>query len=103
MTFRWLALAALIAGLPATAPAQTVVDGDFQSWTLRSLPNPPEHSECASITREPAAGNPGAHLRIAIVLAGTCGEGRGLAIFEGFSSTAPLDELSYTFTVDARL
>ena len=102
MTIRSVAFAALIAALPAATSAQTIVDGDFQSWTLSALPNPPTNPECARITREPTGGNPGGHLRIAIQLMGICGEGRGLAVFEGFSSIAPLNGASFTLGFDAR-
>jgi hypothetical protein len=103
MTLRALALAAVIAGLPAGVSGQTVVDGNFQAWTLLTVTGPPDQSACASIARSAGGGNPAAHLTIAITLsAGGCGEGRGLAIYEGFSTDAPLTDANYTFTFDAR-
>lgn len=101
MTIRSLVLAVVVAAAPTQVVAQTIADGDFQSWTLSAVSNPPGHPECAAISRVSAGGNPGAHLRVAIVLF-TCPEGRGLAIFEGFSTTAPLTGASYTYAFDAR-
>src|SRR5262245_46958368 len=99
MTFRWLVLAVSILGLPSTLAAQTVADGDFVAWTFSSLVTlPPD--ETAVVTRVGVGGNPGAHLRVAISLIG--GEGRGMAIYEGFSTTAPLDGLPYSFKFDAK-
>ena len=56
----------------------------------------------AIVSRETAGGNPGAHLRIETIIPNHNNGATGLAIYEGFSTTQPLDGRSFRLTIDAR-
>lgn len=78
--------------------ADLVVDGDFSHWTFSILVDQPGD---VIVTREPAGGNPDSHLRIA-TNPNPSGEARGLAIFEGYTTTDPLLGTDFVLSFDAR-
>ena len=87
---RILAVLALLAVVPATAHALTVVDGDFADWSF-------DATGTATASVEAAGGNPGARINITTVSGATV---YGTGIKNDFSTTAALQNQAFTLSLD---
>lgn len=88
----FLVLFLVLAAAPAAA--QVVSDGDFSAWVFGSFGT----GGSASMTREPTGGNPGARLNVTTSTASSTAFGTGLKT--DFQTTAPLEGLAFTLSLD---
>jgi hypothetical protein len=87
-----LAVVALLSGVPVTAHALTVVDGDFTDWSF-------DATGTATAGVEAAGGNPGANINITTVSGPIV---YGTAIKNDFSTSAALEGQAFTLSLDVK-
>lgn len=77
----------------ASAAALVVTDGDFSTWVFGSF-----GTGTASATRETSGGNPGARINVTTSTSSTTAF--GTALKTDFQTTAPLEGLAFTLSLD---
>lgn len=85
-----LAAAALLSGVPVTANAVTIVDGDFLDWSFSA-------TGTATASVEAAGGNPGARINVTTVSEAVV---YGTAVKNDFTTTAALEGEEFTLSLD---
>ena len=85
-----LSAVALLSGVPATAPALTIVDGDFSDWSFSA-------TGTATATVEAADGNPGARINMTTISGAIV---YATAIKNDFTTSAALEGTEFTLSLD---